>query len=192
MIRTRARSVVASTTPSDVPQRAVIANGQLPAIVERIEKLEADRSATTADIRDMYMEAKGQGYNVKALRGSSASGVRTRRSAPKSTWPWKRIGPSWAWSPALSGMAKCRFVRPKRCPASAAPPFIAICPTGKKSRSVGQPTRRRRRLAGQTTCPTRTKFRSVGQPPPPRRCRRRLSLPAPPEARAAVTLSSGG
>lgn len=49
-------------------QGGVIANGQLPAIVERIEKLEADRSATTVDIREMYVEAKGQGYNVKALQ----------------------------------------------------------------------------------------------------------------------------
>ena len=68
MIRTRARSVVASTTPSDGPQGAVIANGQLPAIVERIEKLEEDRSATSANIREMYTEAKGKGYNVKALQ----------------------------------------------------------------------------------------------------------------------------
>ena len=60
MIRTRARSVVASTTPPDVRQGAVIGNGQLPAIVERIEKLEADRTATTADILEMYVEAKGQ------------------------------------------------------------------------------------------------------------------------------------
>ena len=68
MIRTRARSVATSTTPPEVRQGDIIGNGQLPAIVERIEKLEADRSVTSADIRDMYAEAKGQGYNVKALR----------------------------------------------------------------------------------------------------------------------------
>jgi uncharacterized protein (UPF0335 family) len=74
MIRTRARSAVPPTTP-DVRHGDVIANGQLQAIVERIEKLEADRNATSADIREMYTEAKGQGYNVKALRGI----VRERR-----------------------------------------------------------------------------------------------------------------
>ena len=75
MSRTRARSVVASTTPPDSPPGAVIANGQLLAIVEGIEKLEEERNAKSADIRQMYAEAKGQGCNVKALRGV----VRERR-----------------------------------------------------------------------------------------------------------------
>jgi uncharacterized protein (UPF0335 family) len=68
MIRPRAGSVVASTTPPDVPQGAVIANGQLLGIVEGIEKLEEDNSANRASIRERYTEANGKGYNVKALK----------------------------------------------------------------------------------------------------------------------------
>ena len=44
------------------------AKDQLKAIVERIEKLEEEKKATADDIRDVYAEAKGNGFDVKALR----------------------------------------------------------------------------------------------------------------------------
>ncbi|MGZ8308771.1 MAG: DUF2312 domain-containing protein [Rhodoplanes sp.] len=44
-----------------------IAN-QLKAVVERIERLEEEKKAIADDIRDVYVEAKGNGYDVKALR----------------------------------------------------------------------------------------------------------------------------
>ena len=44
------------------------ANDQLKAIVERIEKLEEEKKATSDDIRDVYAEAKGNGFDAKALR----------------------------------------------------------------------------------------------------------------------------
>ena len=44
------------------------AKEQLKAIVERIERLEEEKKATSDDIRDVYAEAKGNGYDVKALR----------------------------------------------------------------------------------------------------------------------------
>jgi uncharacterized protein (UPF0335 family) len=43
-------------------------NNQLKAIVERIERLEEDKKTLSDDIRDVYAEAKGNGYDVKALR----------------------------------------------------------------------------------------------------------------------------
>jgi uncharacterized protein (UPF0335 family) len=42
--------------------------GQLQAVVERIERLEEEKKAIADDIRDVYAEAKGNGYDVKALR----------------------------------------------------------------------------------------------------------------------------
>ncbi|WP_422019836.1 DUF2312 domain-containing protein [Pyruvatibacter mobilis] len=45
-----------------------IARDQLKSIVERIERLEEEKAALAADIRDVYAEAKGNGYDVKALR----------------------------------------------------------------------------------------------------------------------------
>ncbi len=44
------------------------AKDQLKAFVERIERLEEEKKATSDDIRDIYAEAKGTGYDVKALR----------------------------------------------------------------------------------------------------------------------------
>jgi len=40
----------------------------LRTIVERIESLEEERSALVADIREVYSEAKVDGFDVKALR----------------------------------------------------------------------------------------------------------------------------
>ena len=44
------------------------AKDQLKAIVERIEKLEEEKKAISDDIRDVYAEAKANGFDVKALR----------------------------------------------------------------------------------------------------------------------------
>lgn len=45
-----------------------IAVDQLRSIIERVERLEEDKKAITDDIKDVYAEAKGNGYDVKALR----------------------------------------------------------------------------------------------------------------------------
>jgi uncharacterized protein (UPF0335 family) len=44
------------------------AQEQLRAFVERIERLEEEKKAISDDIKDVYAEAKGNGYDVKALR----------------------------------------------------------------------------------------------------------------------------
>jgi uncharacterized protein (UPF0335 family) len=44
------------------------AKDQLKAVIERIERLEEEKKATSEDIRDVYAEAKVNGFDVKALR----------------------------------------------------------------------------------------------------------------------------
>jgi uncharacterized protein (UPF0335 family) len=44
------------------------AKDQLKAIIERIEHLEEEKKAISDDIRDVYAEAKGNGFDIKALR----------------------------------------------------------------------------------------------------------------------------
>jgi uncharacterized protein (UPF0335 family) len=44
------------------------AKDHLKAFVERIERLEEEKKALADDIRDVYSEAKGNGFDVKALR----------------------------------------------------------------------------------------------------------------------------
>ena len=45
-----------------------VAADRLRGIVDRIERLEEERKALGADIRDIYSEAKSAGFDVKALR----------------------------------------------------------------------------------------------------------------------------
>lgn len=47
---------------------ARFAKDQLKAIIERIEQLEEEKKTISDDVKDIYAEAKGQGYDVKALR----------------------------------------------------------------------------------------------------------------------------
>ena len=44
------------------------AKDQLKAIIERIERLEEEKKTISDDIRDVYAEAKGNGYDTKAIR----------------------------------------------------------------------------------------------------------------------------
>lgn len=44
------------------------ANGYLRSFIERIERLEEEKAALAADIREVYSEAKGQGFDTKIMR----------------------------------------------------------------------------------------------------------------------------
>ncbi len=45
-----------------------VSSQRLKSFVDRIERLEGERSALTADIREVYSEAKGTGFDSKVLR----------------------------------------------------------------------------------------------------------------------------
>jgi uncharacterized protein (UPF0335 family) len=45
-----------------------IARDQLKSIIERIEKLEEEKKAIADDIKEVFAEAKANGYDVKTLR----------------------------------------------------------------------------------------------------------------------------
>lgn len=45
-----------------------VSAGQLKSIIERIERLEEEKAGIAADIRDVYAEAKGNGFDPKILR----------------------------------------------------------------------------------------------------------------------------
>ncbi|MCC6920768.1 MAG: DUF2312 domain-containing protein [Alphaproteobacteria bacterium] len=44
------------------------AKDQLKSIVERIERLEEEKQALAEDIKEVYAEAKGNGFDTKILR----------------------------------------------------------------------------------------------------------------------------
>lgn len=45
-----------------------IAAGQLRSFIERIERLEEEKKALMTDIREVYAEAKGNGFDPKIMR----------------------------------------------------------------------------------------------------------------------------
>lgn len=45
-----------------------VAQDQLRAFVERIERMEEEKKAISEDIREIYAEAKGNGFDTKVLR----------------------------------------------------------------------------------------------------------------------------
>jgi len=47
---------------------ANFAKAKLKSFVERIEKLEEEKNTISGDIREVYAEAKADGFDVKALR----------------------------------------------------------------------------------------------------------------------------
>lgn len=51
---------------NDAP--ANFAKDQLKSLIERIERLEEEKAALAADIREIYAEAKSMGFDTKMLR----------------------------------------------------------------------------------------------------------------------------
>ena len=45
-----------------------VAQDQLRAFIERIERMEEEKKAIADDIKEIYAEAKGNGFDTKALR----------------------------------------------------------------------------------------------------------------------------
>lgn len=45
-----------------------VARDQLKTIIERIEKLEEEKTAIAGDIKEVYAEAKANGFDTKTLR----------------------------------------------------------------------------------------------------------------------------
>ncbi|MCR5856836.1 DUF2312 domain-containing protein [Mesorhizobium sp. J428] len=45
-----------------------VAAGQLKAFIERVERLEEEKKTISDDIKDVYAEMKGTGFDTKAVR----------------------------------------------------------------------------------------------------------------------------
>lgn len=53
---------------SDQADLGGIATDRLRSLIERIEHLEEEKAAISSDIRDIFAEAKGAGFDVKVMR----------------------------------------------------------------------------------------------------------------------------
>ena len=61
-------TAAAAATTEDEQAAVRFGKDQLKAFIERVERLEEEKKALADDIRDVYAEAKGSGFDVKALR----------------------------------------------------------------------------------------------------------------------------
>ena len=43
-------------------------NNQLHSVIERIERMEVEKAAVAEDIKQIYLEAKGNGFDTKIIR----------------------------------------------------------------------------------------------------------------------------
>jgi uncharacterized protein (UPF0335 family) len=48
--------------------KTTFAHGQLKSLVERIERLGAEKATIAADVKEVYAEAKANGFDTKILR----------------------------------------------------------------------------------------------------------------------------
>lgn len=53
---------------NDTPSEPTVAASELRQLIERIERLEEEKTNIQSDIKDVMAEAKGRGYDTKALR----------------------------------------------------------------------------------------------------------------------------
>ena len=56
-----------AASPMPVDTQSVAAD-QLKSFIERIERLEEEKAALAGDIKEVFLEAKGNGFNTKAMR----------------------------------------------------------------------------------------------------------------------------
>jgi len=68
MLQTDIERDALGTEPKFQVKTGGIAADRLRSIVERIERLNEERKALVNDIADIYQEAKGAGFDVKAVR----------------------------------------------------------------------------------------------------------------------------
>jgi uncharacterized protein (UPF0335 family) len=60
-------ATIGHNSTADAPATK-FAKDQLRSIIERIERLEEEKKTISDDVSDVYSEAKGNGFDVKALK----------------------------------------------------------------------------------------------------------------------------
>lgn len=76
---------------------------QLKSIIERVERLEEERRGLGADVREIYAEAKGNGFDPRSCARSSVCAGWPRRTGGSRRSCWRRICPPSAWRSERTG-----------------------------------------------------------------------------------------
>jgi uncharacterized protein (UPF0335 family) len=62
---------------------------QLRSFIERLENLEEEKRAVQEQLKEVFAEAKGEGFDVKVIGRSCGCGARSRTSGPSWTSCWR-------------------------------------------------------------------------------------------------------
>lgn len=73
------RNEIGHEAPQPDPEVGGIAVDRLRSIIERVERLEEEKKTLSADIKDIFAEAKSAGFEVKVIRQVLA--IRKRKPA---------------------------------------------------------------------------------------------------------------
>jgi uncharacterized protein (UPF0335 family) len=57
-----------AAAPAEQNDKTTFAQGQIKSLIERIERLEEEKKALAGDIKEVFAEAKGHGFDTKILR----------------------------------------------------------------------------------------------------------------------------
>lgn len=61
-------SIALHHTAEAVPGARTVAADRLRSFIERVERLEEEKATILGDMKEVYAEAKGEGYDTKILR----------------------------------------------------------------------------------------------------------------------------
>ena len=108
-----------------------VAAGQLRSFIERIERLEEEKKGLSDDIRDVFAEAKGNGFDTKVMRQV----IRLRKKEPA-----ERHGGGGDSSPYMHALGMAPAPPPRAARNSPAgrerPRAAAVDPTGRAGESA--------------------------------------------------------
>jgi uncharacterized protein (UPF0335 family) len=62
------KATIGHNSGDDNISNGEVSSKRLKSIIQRIEKLEEDKAAIAEDIKEVYAEAKGTGFDVKIIR----------------------------------------------------------------------------------------------------------------------------
>ncbi len=59
---------IAIQTAESAPGARMVAGERLRSFIERVERLEEEKATIQGDVKEVFAEAKGEGYDTKVLR----------------------------------------------------------------------------------------------------------------------------
>ncbi len=94
---------------------AAVNASHLRSFIERIEKLEEEKRAIADDIKDVYAEAKGTGFDAKIIRKIVSCAAWTATSAARRKRFWISTSRRSAWWISLSSLHLFSPYAGRRC-----------------------------------------------------------------------------